>query len=238
MASTPLTPQQIITQFESLIEDSLDLDTEIFLLNDVKNSIEEDEEWAILKACDMTQVANVGDTYLSFKQLPDDFGLPSQRGIYVGTDLVPYIQVDFEDRIRWQSVSHRWYLDLANNQYALCGSANPGGTIQFFYQKQSPDLVVSTDPEDDAPWIFPARFHSILPKLMAVMYPAIDQPDKSRAWDDRWNEFATKQLEIMRRWNARMLRQASANGYMTTDLSSYPNIIDMGDGGVGGGAYG
>jgi hypothetical protein len=74
--------------------------------------------------------------------------------------------------------------------------------------------------------------------MMAIMYPAIDQPDKSRAWDDRWNEFGTKRLEIMRRWNARLLQQANANSYLNTDLSSFPNIINMGDGGVGGGAFG
>jgi hypothetical protein len=131
MATTPLTPSEILVQFESLVDDSLDQDTELFLLNDVKNTIEADDEWALLKTCDETKAASVGDTFMTMKDLPDDFGLPSQRGIYVGTDLVPWLQVAFEDRLRWQSVSHRYYIDMANNQYALCGNVNPGGTIHF-----------------------------------------------------------------------------------------------------------
>lgn len=229
----PLAPEDIITQFESLVDDSLDETTEYFLLNDVKDTLEADDEWAILKTSDESQTANVGDNYLTMKPLPIDFGAPSPRGIYVGTDLVPYRQVDFEERLRYQAETHVYYIDFANEEYALCGGVNPSGTIHFYYQKSSPALVRS-----GTPWIFPARFHPILPMLMSIMYPAIDQPDKSRAWDDRWEKFGTQRTSIMRRWNARIMREAYANSFRATDIDSYPDRISMDGSGDVMGVYG
>lgn len=231
--ASPLTPDQIVEQFESLADDALDETTEYFLLNEVKDDLECDEEWKILKTLDETQSANPGDTYLTMKTLPADFGLPSQDGIYVGTDVLPYIEVPFEDRIRWQFASHRYYIDEGSGTYAICGSPNPGGTIHFFYQKTSATLA-----KDGAAWIFPARFHPILPMLMVRKFFAIDQPDKARAWDDRWTTWITEKQSIMRRWNARAMLQANSNSNRPVDISSYPNIINMDADSGGSGVYG
>lgn len=225
-----MTPDVMISTFENLIDDSLDQTTEYMLANDVKDTLEADDEWAILKALDESQAATAADTYKTFHPLPADFGLPSQRGIYVGSDMIPYRQVPFEQRERYKDVVHLYYIDMANNQYALCGANNPGGTIHFFYQKSSPVLA-----KGGPAWIFPARFHPIIPQLMAEMFPSIDQPDKSRAWDDRWNSHASKRLEIMRRWNARLLLQGQQNDGMPLDISANPNIIDIDAGTSGGG---
>lgn len=227
-----LTPEQIIASFESKVDDSLDIITEYELANDVKDAIEADDEWAVLKTVDESQTASASDTYLTFHPLPGNFGLPAQGGIYVGNDIIPYLQIPLEKRQQYQSTTHRYYLDMANNQYALCGSSNPGGTIHFFYQKSSPALAAG-----GPGWIFPPRFHPIIPKLMAEMYPAYDQPDKSRAWDDRWNTFSTKNLEIMRRWNARLLLQGHQNNNVPIDISADPNIIDIDSGGMNGTMY-
>ena len=224
-----MTPDVMIETFENLVDDSLDEMTEYMLANDVKDALEADDEWAILKGLDETATANAGDGYKTFHTLPTDFGLPSQKGVYVGDDIIPWRQVPFEQVQRYKDIAHTYYIDMANNRYALCGTQNPGGTIHFFYQKSSPALV-----KGGAAWIFPARFHPIIPQLMAEMFPSIDQPDKSRAWDDRWNVHASKRLEIMRRWNARLQLQGHQNDEMPIDISAQPNMIDIDAGSSGG----
>jgi len=237
MAQLPgLTPEQVIADFETKVGDTLDSTQEYILLNDVKDMIEQDDTWAILQALDESETANTGDTYQTYHTLPTDFSLPAPGGIFVGTDIIPYRQIPFEQVIRWKDTTHRYYIDMANNRYALCGVANPGGTIHFYYQKSSPALAAGTAPAQGTPWIFPARFHPILAQLMAEMFPAIDQPDKSRAWDDRWNVFSAKRLETMRRWNAALRLQAHQNDQMPIDISADPNIIDIDADGMGGGS--
>src|SRR6266404_3797208 len=104
-----LTPDQMVTAFESLVDDSLDETTEYQLLNDVKDTLESDDAWAILATLDETQTANAGDTYLTFHTLPSDFGSPSPGGIFVGTDIIPYRQIAFKQVQRWKDVTHRYY---------------------------------------------------------------------------------------------------------------------------------
>lgn len=217
-----MTPDKMVSMFESLVADSLDQELEYNLLNEVKDTLEEDDVWAILKAVDVLQTANPADTYLTMKTLPADFASPAPRGIFVGTDIIPYSQIPFESRIRWQSATHRYYIDFGGNQYALCGGANPGGTIQFFYQKYSP-VLVSEGPN----WIFPARFHKVIPYLMAIKYFAVDQGDKGRAYDDRWDIHSKAILETMRRWNYKLRKTAVQNDSMSFDTSSYPDVADM-----------
>lgn len=225
--------------FQELVDDDSLTDTTIInLMNAEKDLLEGEMEWAILKAVDVSQSANAGDSYLTMKTLPANFSLPSPRGIFVGSDIVPYKIIPFEQRIKWQSTTHRFYLDLGNGVYALCGSANPGGVIQFFYQKFSPALAFGVPPATGTPWIFPARFHKILPYRMAKKFFAIDQGDKSRAYDDRWDIYQNEILEMMRSWNFRLLKDASQNDMMGFDTSGYPNIIDMDGGGGAGGIYG
>lgn len=228
-----LTADQILAQFEELIQDTLDQTTELFLLNEVKDTIETERAWAILTAKDTSQTANTGDTFETFKPLPSDFAMPSPRGIYVGSDLIKYVQIPFESNIEFQAITYAYYIDYANNQYALCGSVSKSGTIKFFYRKTSPLLALTAN--GGSPWIFPARFHPILPYEMAIKYFSVDQGDKGRAWDDRWSQFAARIREAMYSWDDSLQTPALQNELnLFVDPSSFPTIIDM-DSGRGGG---
>ncbi len=230
-----MTPQEILSQFEELIQDTLDQVTELFLLNEVKNTLETSRLWAKLRRLNTSQTANVGDTFQTMKSLPSDFALPSPRGIYVGTDLIPYRIVNFESQIDFQAITYAYYIDYYASQFALCGTVSISGTIKLFYQAFSPDLNLT----DNTPWIFPARFHPILPYLMAIKYFAIDQQDKSRAWDDRWTIFAKEIKEAMVAWDDSLQMQALQNEInIFVDPQSFPTIIDMDAGRPGGGMFG
>lgn len=237
--ATPLAPETIITQFETLAGDSLDSTTELFLMNQVKDTLETQTTWRNLLMIDQSQTLLPSDTFQNTKPLPANFGNPHPKGIYVGGDLIPYLEVPLESQIRWQSVTHRYFIDYFNSKYAVCGANNPGGVITMPYYGTSPTLALGPNAQTlGTPWVFPARFHPILPYLMAKKFFAIDQGDKSRAWDDRWDAFMKEMLDAMVYWNAKNIMEASANDGMAIDLSAIPNVIAMDQGGPSGNIFG
>lgn len=213
--------ENIILMYQQLVGDNMDSVTEYNLLNQAKDQIEDDREWAYLKAVDQSQSVSSGDTYLTMKNLPSDFGRVIDAGIYVNTDIVPYLQIPFEDRIRWQSISHRYYIDLANAQYGIFGTPTPG-VITMPYIKTTPTLAAGVTPK------MPSRFHPMLAYKMAQIFYAVDQGSKSIAWDDRWQIYYSGILDSMIQWDAKMQQTAQANlrGAGGLDPRNYPTIID------------
>ena len=207
--------------YQQLVGDSMDSVTEYNLLNAAKDKLEQERDWAYLMSLDETQSVATGDTYLSMKTLPSDFSRPMDSGIYVGTDIVPYDIIPFQDRIRWQSISHRYYIDLANSQYGIFGTPT-AGTIHFFYLKTTPTLASGISPS------FPERFHPILAYKMAQMFYAVDQGQKFIAWDDRWTAYYNEMFEAMSAWDARIQQNAQSNKRIIDriDTRAYPDIID------------
>lgn len=232
--ASPLSADQIIVQFEALIDDSLDTTTELFLLNQVKDSIESKRAWEWLKKLDLSQTASISDTFQTPHTLPSDFIKPSESGIYITGDMIPYKQIPFESQIKYQSITYVYFIDFLNQKFYLGGSPGRNGAIQFFYQAASPSLALISN--GGSPWIFPAKFHPILPFAMAKKYFAIDQGDKSRSWDDRWTTFMQEMEEDMNAWDSELqtlAQQNDANMGGMVDFSGYPNIIDMDRGGGG-----
>ena len=230
--------EELLETFEGLIDDSLDATLELQLLNTEKDVLESERDWEYLKTVDLTQSVGASDNYLTMKPLPVDslgnkiFGRPSERGIFVGTDLIPYRPIPIEQRFRWKDVTHRYYLDMANYKYALCGLGNAGDLIQFWFaQKTLPlanlvNLAVASSTIIEP--LFDSRFHAILPYRMAMKYFAIDQGDKSRAWDDRWQIYSEDLHQAMVYWDAALKVQANQNSHMGMgDLSGYSRIVDM-----------
>lgn len=226
----PQTYEDLQTMFEALVDDGLDATLEAQLMNQAKDILEGERDWQYLKAIDQTQVFNSGDTYLTFHPLPAQFGRPSSYGIYVGTDQIPYVLIPFEQAVRWKDVTHRYYLDMANNQYAICGSSNPGGTIAFQYIKFTLPLAPASGGQPagtvNQPSM-PVRFRALLVYYMAIQYWAIDQGDKSRAWDDRWEKYFADLHDAMVLWDEMLATQGRQNAYLPIDLDAYPNIIDI-----------
>ncbi len=226
-----VTYEDMQSLFETLIDDQLDSVTENVILNQAKDDLESLRQWQYLIGIDVSQSANPGDTYLTMKTLPSDFFSPLESGIYVGSDLVPYQKFPLEDRAFFQSISHGYYIDVYNGQYAILGQPNPGGVITFPYKRSTLPLAALVNGASPAGTInqpkFPVQFRALIPYRASQMYFAIDQGDKSRAWDDRWSAFYTMLLDSMIRWDFRMAKQSYANRMMANrvDLTGYPNII-------------
>lgn len=230
----PLSADQILAQFEELIQDSLDVTTELFLLNEVKDTIESERAWAKLTRLNKSNTAQPGNSFQTLINLPDDFIMPSPRGIYVGTDMIPYKQIPFEAQIDFQAVTYAYYIDYYGSQYALCGTVSQTGTIFFFYRASSPVMALTAN--GGQPWIFPAKFHPRLVYEMAIKYFAIDQGDKGRSWAPEWAQYAQRIQESMNDWDDQLQMNALQNELnVFVDPSTFPTIIDM-DGGMAGGA--
>jgi hypothetical protein len=226
------TYEDIQNLFETLIDDTLDPIVTNVLITQGKDDLEAERQWKYLIGLNSTQSANPGDTYQTTKQLPADFSFPLESGIYVGTDVIPYVQFPFEDQQFYQSISHGYYIDLYNSVFGIFGSPNPGGVINFFYQRFTPPLAplgsngaVQVGSINQP--LFPARFRALIAYYAAIRYFAINQDQKSSAWDDRWTTFFNAIHDNMVRWDFRIAKQAYANrgGASRIDFASEPNII-------------
>lgn len=194
---------EMITKFENLVDDeSLDGDFVLQLLNDAKNEIEGDRIWEQLKYLDSSQTRTIGDTSANTKALPTRLALPIQ--LYVGQEDEPYSLINFEDQIKDRSNTKAFFIDLANNVFAFTGTAGKTDTIYFFHTKYTADLGTSDT------WVFPSRFHSIIPLKMAQMYYAVDGGEKARAWDDRWAKYYQNLYNLMIQWDAMLKMRAKS----------------------------
>lgn len=195
-----MTGDEVIEKFHNYVDDELDPDLELQLVNDAKDEIEAERVWEMLKALDSTQTVTAGQTQSTTRALPTRFALPI--ALYVGDDYEPYTLINFEDQLHHRSNGRAYFIDMANNTYALTGTVGKTATINFFHTKYSADITNNTS------WTFPERFHGLLPIKMAKLYYAIDGGEKSRAWDDRWDaEYATKYNTLML-WDAQLKMRA------------------------------
>ena len=119
------------------------------LANVAKTRIEEERNWKILETEQATKTTGVGDTFLSMKDLPDDFG--NDIALYLADTPVWYQPIPYSRRYLYKNASRKYYIDLANNQYALTGKVSASQIIHLVYRK------VSTTITSDVFWDFPER---------------------------------------------------------------------------------
>jgi hypothetical protein len=197
-----------------MVDDILDQDFELQLLNDAKNQIEADYTWEILKKLNSSHTAVQGTTQSTTYPLPADMAFPIK--VQMLTDRTPYMQINYEDQYMFVDVSRYWFMDYANNVFAFTGTIGMTDTILFFYQRYTDDIELNTS------WVFPERFHKILPYKMAEIYYAIDAGEKGRAWDDRWSLYYNYALQQMQLWDAKLKEQAKVQNYV--DSASNPLV--------------
>lgn len=213
----------ILVYFQSIIGDSPDQTTMLNFANQAKDSVEAERNWMFLKGENVSQNFNGGDSYLTPKTLPPDFRQTVDSGIYVGNDILAYLQLPFEDRRLFQdNVNHRYYIDIANNNFFICGQP-PAGIIYFPYIKQTNQLdLVSNNP------VWPNRFWPIIAYKMAILWYAYDQGIKARSWDDRWQLEFESMKAAMVRWDEMLQRSQYSNRVgLRGDSKSLPLVIDL-----------
>ena len=188
-----MTGAQTITKFQNMVDDVLDSDFVYQLLNDAKDEVEALGVWLqLLKETTYTVASGYSFTS-ALGTLPTRFALDVR--VVENNSNVEYEKVGFDDRVQKESNPLGYFIDLANNNFYLSGQNHSAKTIYLYYTDYSADLTSVTS------WVFPSRFHSIIPLKMAELYYAADAGERGRAWDDRWAAQFERELARMTAWN-------------------------------------
>lgn len=200
-----MTNQEILTQFESLVGDTLDQTLEIQLANNAKNKLEAEYQLEILKVVDTSQSSTVGGTYLTAYALPSSPAMlmPCDT-IYVGT--TPRRQIPFEQRVLYKESPNHFYIDWRNGNYYLTGTVASSETITFPYLYATTDISVANLNSTSVVW--PARFHSLISYEMAFLWFAIDQGEKSRSFSPEWKLIYNELKSAFIAWDQKLKLQA------------------------------
>jgi hypothetical protein len=185
-----------------MVDDQLDSDLELQMLNDAKDEIEGLRPWEILKKS--VSLASGGT-------LPTDFA--SDVSVYDASN-IEYKKVGQSNAYEIANMVNGYYLDLNDNKLYLTG--NNSATVTLYYQASSVDLTTGS-------WVFPTRFHNLIPVLMAKGYYAVDAGEKSRAWDDRWEREAEKILSNLFLWDDRL----KSNNYASKRYYDNPKGVNV-----------
>lgn len=190
-----MTGTNLIEQFETLIDDTLDSVASYQLLNNAKNIIENERDWEYLKKWD-TLTLSSGYTYT----LPSD----CNRIIKVVIDdKILTHQVPLADKHSVEGIDNAFYVDYVNKTITFGNT--PVATPELFYLRETPDIDDDTEPE------IPEKFQSVLTYKMAQIWYSIDAGEKARAWDDRWDIYYNTTLGSMRLWDAKIKQQILNN---------------------------
>lgn len=189
-----MTGLELKTFTEGLIDDTIE-DTLFYqLLNVAKDNVEGSKDWMYLKKEDSSSTSNSGDTYLTMQNLASDFRKVLK--VFVGTDSWEHFGVPFEERIKYKDSQGKFYLDIANSQYAIIGAPASSKTIYMYYIYQTDDITSTTSP------VFPSRFHPILGYMVAGYYTAgVDADDIYARMSPEHKLAASMLLDRMQRWD-------------------------------------
>lgn len=217
--ATPMTGQDIIDAFQAIIDDDLDEDQALFLMNAAKDAVEGGRDWSFNRGFDQSQSVGSNDNYLSMKVLPADFS--HVRKVFLKGDINPYVMIPFEERERFKDIYKRFYIDLLNMEFAICGSQGLSNTILLYYGRSTPDITLTTSP------LWPAQFHKYLPFKMAELWQSGQDGDDTNFRMSPANlRMATDLLKGFIQWDSRLkVAEYNSKNERRADLSSYPNVV-------------
>lgn len=243
---SPLTGKQLYQLFSRFVsvgqsDTSIDKFTFYNLLNIVKNEIEMEREWNILKAVDKTQIASPSDTFnTNPKSLPADWNFwQSEQKIALvnpgnANDYQYVDEVTQQKQLEYQTDTYRFYADYANKQFYIMGNEALTYQVWQFYLKSSPDFNLSDTTwvtADAQTWIFPGTAHPILPIYAAAMYKNGIDYDAVNARQAGDNYEIIKRINSwLSKWDARLQTGALAGinrgvrTYSETHLTGHVNI--------------
>lgn len=183
-----MTTQEILTKFETQVDDSTELSDqeELDLANDIYTEIQNDRPWEWLKAT-FTGVTSISVPYVA---LPVDFkeiiaNQCNQSVVLVGASLKPYIVIPWSARRDHVNQDGYCYIDIPNQRLYFTFQPVAAEPIEFDYIMIAPELdLVSSDP------LFRAGFHKIIAFGMASDDSIIKQSDKAKSYQkDNLNRY-------------------------------------------------
>lgn len=212
-----MTGPEMVTMFNGLVDDKLD-DTLIYqLFNLAKNEIESEREWEALKEEDSSNSIGASHTYLTALTLPTRFLTPIK--LTIGDDRIPYVQIRYEDRRRYQDIARRWYLKMKDSTFFVCGKPQSGRTVYLVYVQSSADISASTS------WTFPSYAHPLIPIKAAKIFYPVDQREKSRSYAPEWMAIENGIRRQLHMWDARLKKSTDRRPITAEDLRKDSNVV-------------
>lgn len=221
---TALTGKQLYTFASRMItngqsDTSVDKFTFYTTLNTIKQQVEAEREWTILRKQDTSQTALPADNSvtLTAKILPTDFmQFQSEKQLAISlvgatpsqANYLYYDQIPMGDVLIYQIQSYKFMVDYGNNLFYLMGNVNQNYTINLFYLKSTPDFNISDTTfvtADSQTWAFPGFAHPLLAYYFSAMYKAGIDYDNVNARQSGDNY---KTIELIRRglrtWDSKL----------------------------------
>lgn len=206
-----MTDQEIITQFEALVDDDLDLDLEIQLLNNSKNKLERELRLEICKVLDESSSTSVGQTYTTAISLPAAFRGLASNYIWVGTGKI--YPKRLEDAAYYRSIGGFFYIDYKNNQLRLTGTQTSIQSIVIPYITKTTDITEASINAGTTTVTWPSEFHSIIAYEMVKLFDQIDRLQESKSWRAEWDAEYNVLKNALKGWDADL--KLAALGHQT-----------------------
>jgi hypothetical protein len=124
-----------------------------YVLNSVKDRIEDERPWMFLRKLDSSLTATPGNGYTTSNALPTDWRRTYK--LLVGEDR-QYTQIPFDQQHLYRNSANYFVVDVANSVYYLLGNIGQAETIYHYYIKTTDDIASGTS------WTAPSRFHQLL----------------------------------------------------------------------------
>jgi len=157
-----MTTLEIIEFAEKLLDgETIEETLGIQLASHIKDWVEARRKWRMLIKEDSSNSFGSSDTYLTEKDLPDDFMIDKEVWIGDANSVAEYTPISFERRRVYRNSGQRYCIDLANEKMYIHGSVSESKTIYLYYVYETDELEADTSP------VWPARFHKLIGFLIA-----------------------------------------------------------------------
>lgn len=184
--------QEIITNFETYVDDSTELSSaeELTLANKIYRMVLNDRPWSFLKK----EFSGTTSTTVPYISLPSDFKYiisnynytdntieTVQRAspvvVFVGTAYTPYRVVNWSDRRQYRNQNDVCYIDPVTNRLYFTVQPTSVQTVEFDYIYKPDNLTLTTRP------VWDSDFDFIITHGMASDDYIIQQFDKAKSYE-------------------------------------------------------
>jgi hypothetical protein len=225
---------QLITFFESLVDDAPDSATEEVLADVAYTKRNDMRFWTFLMKLDSSITQGASDTWATEHSLPSTAGAEFEEAYRVfggAGGQNEYLPVPFEDILNHIGGQNRYSIDYLNNKIRFTGGA--AQTIYLWYKYRPTSLIGLTTAQKAATTtiVWPKRFVPIIAFDMAVTYlGGVDADDIARQQVPFHNAAHRELYNAMIAWDSKRRMKMfsnSASPLRTGNELTPADVIDM-----------
>lgn len=225
-----MSPDDVITFFNGLVDDEPDTDTVKVLMDNAYTKRNDSRFWTFLMKLDTSISHLTSDLWTTEKTIPTDFD--SVAKLFVGSSDNEYLPVPFEMMLAHQGSANRYTVDYANAKLRFLGPG-PGQTAYLWYKYTPTSLIGLSDAAMalTTTIVWPKRFCPILAYDMANLYfGGIDADMVSRAMAPYQKAAHQELVNAMVQWDTRRRMQLfdnSSSPQRSGSRLSPADVVDM-----------